>query len=112
MIELSDKQVKEIIEQYGNAVYIFNQDEFEENYKELESTFQKVYPNYHICYSYKTNYTPAICKCVKDLNGYAEVVSDMEYRLALKIGYIPQRIIFNGPVKGEYLEKHILEGGI
>lgn len=112
MIELNDKQVKEIIEQYGNAVYIFNQDEFEENYKELESTFQKVYPNYHICYSYKTNYTPAICKCVKDLNGYAEVVSDMEYRLALKIGYIPQRIIFNGPVKGEYLEKHLLEGGI
>ena len=112
MIELNDKQIKEIIEQYGNAVYIFNQDEFEENYKELESTFQKVYPNYHICYSYKTNYTPAICKCVKDLNGYAEVVSDMEYRLALKIGYIPQRIVFNGPVKGQYLEKHLLEGGI
>lgn len=112
MIKLDDNQVRKIIKQYGNAVYIFNQDEFEENYRDLENTFKKVYPNYHICYSYKTNYTPAICKCVKDLDGYAEVVSDMEYKLALQIGYEPEKIVFNGPVKGKYLEKHLLEGGI
>lgn len=112
MINLSDNLIKEIVESYGEAVYIFNQEEFENNYRELVETFRKVYPNYHLCYSFKTNYTPTICKCVKDLGGYAEVVSDMEYELALKIGYIPQCIVFNGPIKGKYLKSHILSGGI
>lgn len=104
--------IDNVISQYGDAVYIFNKDEFEKNYIELESTLRQGYSNYHICYSYKTNYTPAICKCVKDLGGYAEVVSDMEYSLALKLGYQPQKIVFNGPIKGKNLEKHLLSGGI
>ena len=112
MINLSKEMINSITSQYGDAVYIFNKDEFEKNYRELESTFRQEYSNYHICYSYKTNYTPAICKCVKDLGGYAEVVSDMEYRLALELGYQPQKIVFNGPIKGKYLEKHLLSGGI
>ena len=112
MISLNNEQVENIIKKYGDALYIFNQDEFEENYITLERIFKKVYPNYHICYSYKTNYTPAICKCVKKLNGYAEVVSDMEYELAENMGYSPDKIVFNGPIKGRCLEKHLLLGGI
>lgn len=112
MIDLSQEKIQEIENKYGLPVYIFHQDEFEENYLELENTFRAVYPNYRICYSYKTNYTPAICQCIKKLGGYAEVVSDMEYELALKVGYTPKKIVYNGPVKGEYLEKHLLGGGI
>lgn len=112
MINLREKEIRELIEEYGDALYIFNQDEFEENYKNLEKAFRNIYPNYHICYSYKTNYTPAICKCVKNLGGYAEVVSDMEYNLALKLGYKPEKIVFNGPIKGKYLKSHLLAGGI
>ena len=112
MIELDKQTIKKICEEVGSSVYVFNQNEFEQNYKELEQTFRNVYPNYHACYSYKTNYTPEICKCVKQLGGYAEVVSDMEYELALKLGYTPDKIVFNGPVKGKYLQYHLLNGGI
>lgn len=112
MIQLTSEIVRKLSNRYGNAFYIFNQDEFEENYRDLEATFRKFYPNYHICYSYKTNYTPAICKCVKKLGGYAEVVSDMEYALALRLGYSADRIVYNGPIKGHYLEQHLLAGGI
>lgn len=112
MIDLDNSMIKEICEEIGSSVYIFNQTEFEQNYKELEQTFRNIYSNYHICYSYKTNYTPEICKCVKQLGGYAEVVSDMEYELALKLGYIPNKIIYNGPAKGKYLQYHLLNGGI
>ncbi len=62
--------------------------------------------------SYKTNYTPYICKPVKNLGGYAEVVSDMEYQVALQIGYSANHIVYNGPVKGPLMERHILNGGI
>ena len=82
--------------------YIFNEKEFISNYKHFESTLKSIYPNYHIAYSYKTNYTPYICNLVKELGGYAEVVSMMEYNLAKKLGYEDNKIIFNGPCKEEY----------
>lgn len=112
MIKLSADRIKKLEAEFGLPLYIFNQEEFVQNYKELEQTFRAIYPNYNICYSYKTNYTPAICKLVKDLGGYAEVVSDMEYQLAKKIGYEASKIVYNGPYKGSFLEEHILAGGI
>lgn len=112
MINLTYEKIKELEKQYALPLYVFNQDEFVANYHELETTFQGIYPDYHICYSYKTNYTPAICQLVKSLGGYAEVVSDMEYQLALAVGYKPEKIVYNGPHKGKQLEAHLLAGGI
>ncbi len=96
---------------YNTPYYHFNADSFVENYKELETTFRAIYPKYQIGYSFKTNYTPAVCELVKQLGGYAEVVSDMEYTLAKKIGFPDNNIIYNGPVKGECLAPCIMGGG-
>ena len=112
MIKLDIERIKELEKEYGLPLYLFNRDEFIQNYRELENTFCAVYPKYRICYSYKTNYTPAICRLVKEMGGYAEVVSDMEYELAVRLGYTAGQIVYNGPMKGQRLEKHILEGGI
>lgn len=101
-----------VYEKYNSPLYIFSSQDFISNYRRLESAFQNIYPKYKIAYSYKTNYTPRVCCLVKQLGGYAEVVSDMEYELAKKIGYENSRIIFNGPYKGEKLEEHLLDGGI
>lgn len=79
--------------------YVFKEKEFIDNYKRFFNTFRDIYPEYHVAYSYKTNYTPYICRLVKELGGYAEVVSLMEYDLAKKIGYDDDHIIFNGPCK-------------
>lgn len=92
--------------------YIFYADEFIENYHDLEDAMKSVYKNYQIAYSFKTNYTPAVCSLVKSLGGYAEVVSDMEYQLALKIGFPPEHIVYNGPGKGEMLEHSLFNGGL
>ena len=40
---------------------------------------------------------PALCKIASDAGCYAEVVSEMEYALAKRIGF--KNIIFNGPIK-------------
>ena len=79
--------------------YLFHEDAFIENYRAFENALKSVYPHYKVSYSYKTNYTPYICRLVKKLGGYAEVVSEMEYRLAKRIGYGDEKIIFNGPAK-------------
>ena len=68
--------------------YMFYANEFIENYHDLDDSMKAIYPKYQIAYSFKTNYTPAVCSLVKSLGGYAEVVSDMEYSLALKIGFV------------------------
>ncbi len=110
--ELDIQQATDLVKQFGSPLYVFHEKEFEDNYLELLHTFREIYPKYNIGYSYKTNYTPAIIKKVKELGGLAEVVSDMEYKLAKKIGYQSKDIIYNGPVKGEGLFEHISNGGI
>ena len=92
--------------------YIFYADEFILNYKNLKESMQAVYEDYQIAYSFKTNYTPVVCNLVKKLEGYAEVVSDMEYKLALKVGFSSDHIIYKGQGKGEMLEHCLLNGGI
>lgn len=75
--------------------YVFNADEFLNNYHHLELSLRNIYPEYHIAYSFKTNHTPAVCKLVKERGGYAEGVSDMEYTLAPKVGFDKSKIIYN-----------------
>lgn len=106
------EKMPELIKQFGSPLYVFHDMDFANNFKRLCHAFKKEYDNYIPGYSYKTNYTPHICKLVKSLGGYAEVVSDMELFVAKKIGYENSKIIYNGPCKGVMMEEHILNGGI
>ena len=104
--------IKKLIEKNGTPFYLFDEEGFVNNYRKLESIFKQVYPNYQISYSYKTNYTPFVCQLVKSLGGYAEVVSDMEYTLAKKLGYANKQIVYNGPSKGNEMYEHLENHGI
>jgi hypothetical protein len=107
-----EQVIKSLIDKQGTPFYLFDEKGFVDNYRTLESTFKKVYPKYQICYSYKTNYTPFVCNLVKNLGGLAEVVSDMEYTLAKRLGYANPQIVYNGPSKGDAMYEHLLHGGI
>lgn len=96
----------------GTPFYLFDERRFVDNYNLLRQTFKAIYPDYEVAYSYKTNYTPYICNLVKQLGGYAEVVSDMEYMLAKKLGYDNRNIVYNGPSKGLLAFEHLENGGI
>lgn len=99
--------------EYGEAFYLLDSKQFKKNYQELKNAFSSVYSAFNIAYSYKTNYTPKLCKIVNDLGGYAEVVSEMELELALRIGVVPGRVIWNGPIKNpDEAERFLLLGGI
>lgn len=104
--------IQYLLERYAPPFYLFDKKGFVDNYKRLCDAMREYYPNYVPGYSYKTNYVPYVCQLVKELGGYAEVVSDMELTLAHKIGYKANKIIYNGPCKGVKMEDHILAGGI
>ena len=98
--------------EFGDAFYLLDSDRYRTNFTELRDAFRSIYPNSNIAYSYKTNYTPKFCKIVNELGGYAEVVSEMELELALRIGVPYNRIIWNGPVKNaQKLEEFLIAGG-
>jgi diaminopimelate decarboxylase len=92
-------QIRKIEEKYGTPFYIFDEKTFRKNYDCLVRAFTSRYPKFILAYSYKTNYIPYLCKIIKEKGGFAEVVSRLEYDLALKVGQNPGKIIFNGPVK-------------
>ncbi len=97
--------------QYGDAFYLLDTRRFRANFSELKRAFSEIYENFGIAYSYKTNYTPKLCKAVNDMGGYAEVVSDMEAEIALRVGVDPGKIIWNGPYKNyAKVEELLLRG--
>lgn len=106
------EQILELEKLFGSPIYLFREEAFVKNYKDFVRCFDKYYSKYQLSYSYKTNYTPYICKLVKKLGGYAEVVSDMECGVALAVGYKPKQIVYNGPFKGELGTKCLMEGGL
>ncbi len=111
-MNLDTEKLVELSQQYGNAFYLLDSEQFEKNYKDLTKTFSDVYSNFNIAYSYKTNYTPKLCNIVNENGGYAEVVSDMELEIALRIGVAPRKIIWNGPIKNsEKVKQLLLIGG-
>lgn len=111
-VKLTDEQLKKLKKEYGEAFYILDSDQFRQNFIELKSAFSSIYPNFNIAYSYKTNYTPKLCRIVNNLGGFAEVVSDMEMEIALRIGVEPNKIIWNGPYKNpKKVEQLLVMGG-
>ena len=98
--------------EYGEAFYLLDSAQFRKNFTELKTAFNDLYPNWNIAYSYKTNYTPKLCKIVNELGGYAEVVSEMELEIAKRVGCKADRIIWNGPIKNvPVMEQFLLDGG-
>jgi diaminopimelate decarboxylase len=62
-------------------------------------------------YSYKTNPVPGVLRMIHDAGAGAEVISEFELWLALKLGVDPSRIIYNGPAKtDESLDEAVRRG--
>lgn len=111
-MEINKNILGELRKGYGDAFYLLDSVQFKKNFQELKAAFGKIYPNFNIAYSYKTNYTPKLCRLVNEMGGYAEVVSEMELEIARRVGCKPERIIWNGPIKNPAIvEEFLLEGG-
>ncbi len=96
---LTCEQVKDIESQFGSPFYVIDEEAFRKNYDDIVTAFSSRYDKFILAYSYKTNYIPYLCRIIRNKGGWAEVVSRLEYDLAMKIGQDPAKIIFNGPVK-------------
>ncbi len=109
MEQINYKLLKSLDEKYGSPFYIMDPDKYKQNISNFINAFKKKYDKVLAGYSFKTNYVPALCNIAKEAGCYAEVVSDMEYALAVKLGF--EKIIFNGPIKRQLVLHDAIERG-
>lgn len=76
----------------------------------LKEALTKNWGNYIMGYSVKTNSLPWLLRYLKDHGFYAEVVSDMEYDIAKRLGYPDDRIVYNSPIKDREVWEAVLLG--
>ena len=77
----------------------------------LREALTKNWGNFIMGYSVKTNSLPWLLKYLKEHGFFAEVVSDMEYDIAKRLGYTDDRIIYNSPIKDRTVWEQVLLGG-
>ncbi|NWN83865.1 MAG: alanine racemase [Halomonas sp.] len=94
----------------GGAFYLFDAQQFRDNYVDLRDRIRRHWPNTELAYAMKANYMPSIGRLLVELKGWAEVVSTFEYRVA-RASLPGERIIFNGPIKSEQDLRAALEAG-
>ena len=110
---MNHEHIKQIDRDYGTPCYLMYPERFKANVLAIRSAFEGLFGKVIVGYSFKTNYLPAITGQAKELGCLAEVVSGMEYEMALALGYDPENIIFNGPVKkSEEIAKALNLGSI
>jgi len=107
------EDVEKLIQEYGSPLWLLSEDKLRKKYREFKKTFTEDGIQTIIGYSYKTNYLPAICSILREEGAYAEVVSDMEYKLARSLEVPGSEIIFNGCYKTRAeLNKAVSEGAL
>ena len=97
MEQINYSCLKETEQRIGTPFYLMCSEQYKHNIASFVSAFKKRYQNVIAGYSFKTNHIPALCEIAKSEGYYAEVVSEMELDLAIKLGF--DKIIFNGPIK-------------
>lgn len=83
----------------GDSFFVYDGEIFKQNLCNFHNAFKTKYNNISLGYSFKTNYFQPVIETVKESGHYAEVVSGMEYEIALENGFEGSSIIFNGPYK-------------
>lgn len=91
--------------------FMIKENELSKNISQFKEALKKEWSNSQLSYSVKTNSLPWLLNYMNENDVMAEVVSDEEYLLARKCGYNDDRIVFNGPIKGNEILVEAINGG-
>ncbi|MHA2037212.1 MAG: diaminopimelate decarboxylase family protein [Promethearchaeota archaeon] len=95
----------DLLEKFETPLMVFIENRIRDNIKSFNNIFNEIFDNFQIYYSMKANYLPDICKIVNSENVGLKIVGLPELKLALKIGFLPGKIIIGGPYLPENLIK-------
>ncbi len=107
-LHLDGVSARHLAEHYGTPLFVFSESRVKANVRELLKNARRVYPHVRLCYAAKANSLLAILRAVREAGADVEVNSGGELYKALRAGFRPEQIIFNGVSKTlEELEEGI-----
>ena len=98
---------------YGTPLHVVNEARLTKTAEAFTEAIKSKYPgDIAVYYAFKCNPVPGIIKIIKNAGLNAEVMSEYELKLALKLGYHGHEIIVNGPYKTDRLITSCLENNV
>ena len=98
-LQIDGVDAAELAEGYGTPLFVFSQRRRLDNIRALQTAFPGLGVEVKICHASKANSNMAILRTVRQSGLDVEVNSGGELYKALKIGFRPEQIIFNGVAK-------------
>lgn len=94
-------------QELGTPLYVYLPREAQNAYLSILNGVQLWGSRIKLAYSLKTNPYYALLGDLRSWGSSIEVVSDWEYDLARNAGFLPEDIVFNGPLKTGPILRHI-----
>ena len=101
-----------LAEQYGTPLYVFSESRIEDNTRSLRREAESVFPHVKLCYASKANSNMAVLSTILRAGGDIEVNSGGELHKAMRIGFRPDQIVFNGVSKTDEEIRVAIDFGI
>ncbi len=89
-----ETSVRKLADDVGTPFYLYSRNTILRHFHRLDESLAGI--DHIICYALKANSSLAICKLLCDAGSGAEIVSGGELQRALRVGFSPSRIVFNG----------------
>jgi len=104
--------VEELAKEFGTPLYIYSKNQILKNYREISQPLVNSKLDYLNCYAIKANSNPEILKLLAEEGAGAEIASGGELYLALKFGYLRNKITFTGVGKTDEEIEYALKENI
>jgi diaminopimelate decarboxylase len=99
--------------EYGTPLHVVNEERLQQTAQDFLSTIASEYPGrVSVHYPFKCNSVPAVVNALRTADLKAEVMTEFELELALRIGYTGPEIIVNGPCKTKSFLQHCIAANV
>jgi diaminopimelate decarboxylase len=100
-LALEGQSLSALAAAHGSPLHVVNRARLRANARRFLQAAEAAPTPCDVFYSFKTNPVPRVISELRELGMGAEVISHYELWLARKLGFTPERIVYNGPVKSE-----------
>jgi len=95
----SHQQLIDLAHRYGTPLYVYDGDLIQSKIREFRSAFERHYPRVTVYYALKANTNLSIVALLKKEGAWAECISAGEIRIAERLGYSGEQILFTSSSK-------------
>ncbi len=99
VLALDGRPLHDLIERYGSPLHVVDARKLNQNVADFLAVPHQAASGCEVYYSYKTNPVPGVLQHMHGRGVGAEVISEYELWLALKLGVALEQIVYNGPAK-------------